>query len=90
MTKRIVFAIAILIFPAAASLLTSGDSRAFSRLSDPSAPMIEKTDRLSAASQYGHLAVPEEEGEWILDCYDQFGPDARQPDTHGLRTCLSS
>lgn len=90
MTKRIVFAIAILILPAATLFLTSGDGRAFSRLSDPSAPTIEKTDRLPAASQYGYLAVPEEDGEWILDCYDQFGPDARQPDARGLKSCLSS
>lgn len=50
--------------------------------------VMEKSDRLPAPAIIDE--GDEMASEWILDCYDQFGPDGGQPDNALLSGCLPS
>lgn len=51
--------------------------------------LIEKSARLPAPSIIDE-GWDEVASEWILDCYDQFGPEGGQPDDTMLQGCLPS
>ena len=49
---------------------------------------LTKTDRLPQIEIAG-TAMDDSEGEWMLDCYEAFGPDAVAPDNGELKVCLN-
>ena len=60
----------------------------------PSADMfsnqvVEKTGRYGHEIASADMAL-EDESEWVLDCYDQFGPDGSNPVAAKLKSCLPS
>ncbi|MCL6708196.1 hypothetical protein M8R20_14450 [Pseudomonas sp. R2.Fl] len=50
--------------------------------------VIQKSDRLPAPAIVDE-GWDEAASEWMLDCYDQFGPEGGQPDAAELDSCLT-
>lgn len=53
--------------------------------------ILDKTGRIPLEEQ--EEAVPLEEEatiEWVIDCYDQYGPEADKPDATALARCIPS
>ncbi len=47
---------------------------------------IEKGKRIAPAESVGPIA--EDMVEWVIDCYDQFGPEGAHPDAISLDGCM--
>lgn len=53
----------------------------------PTEVRLAKTDRIAPIEVAGGM-LDDSEGEWMLDCYEAFGPDAVSPNGGELNTCL--
>jgi hypothetical protein len=53
--------------------------------------VLGKTSRIAVAGQGKVIPLDEAANvEWVIDCYDQYGPDAETPDAGALERCIPS
>lgn len=88
MNKPIILSAATSVFVTVAILLAAhGASQAKGSVPDMDMMIIDKSDRLPVP--YTIDEWDEAASEWVLDCYDQFGPEGARDDAAALNSCLT-